>query len=100
MNLIANIGLFLAVLMALPIAYVGMVAPPRHNSLDFTFVYLILMYWPCSMPGFGVAITRGEFDWLFGRPHGAKPDDVIGLHRDDSSQWRLFFLNCMNLAKL
>ena len=43
MNFIANIFLCLALLIALPVAYMGLFMPPRPNSLDITFGYLMLM---------------------------------------------------------
>lgn len=65
MNLIANLFLSLGLLIALPVAYMGLFVPPRPNSLDLTFGYLILMFWLCLMLGLGAAIARGGFDWLW-----------------------------------
>lgn len=65
MNIIANICLSVALLIALPVAYMGLFVPPRPNSLDLTFGYLILMFWFCLMLGLGISIARGGFDWLW-----------------------------------
>ena len=65
MNVIANIFLSVAVLIALPVAYVGIFMPPGPNSLDITFGYLILMFWLSLMLGLGIVIATGGFDWLW-----------------------------------
>ena len=98
MNLFAIIGLCLALLIALPIAYLGMYAPLRPNSLDFTFGYLILMYWPCTMLAFGIAIARGEFDSLWG---GRLAQSLMMLSACTAviAVNGAYFLSCMHRGK-
>lgn len=64
MKVFANVLLALALLAAVPAAYIAILVPPHANKLDITFVLLMVPFWLCLMVALGTAIAAGAFDGL------------------------------------
>ena len=81
MKVFANVCLALALLAAVPAAYIAILVPPHPNKLDITFFFLMVPFWLCLMAALGTAIAAGAFDWLSSSRGLQTVLCLRGLHR-------------------